>query len=100
MFSSDHNSQSYGKYYSPDQITELFAPSEETVNAVRGWLERAGLAADRVVPSINKQWLQFDASIAELEDLVKAKVSRHILHVERVLKPGQWTGLIDTVSRL
>lgn len=40
---------------------------------MRGWLEAAGIAKDRVSQSVNKQWLQFDASVAELEDLVKAK---------------------------
>ena len=50
-------------------MTELFAPGQETVNAVRSWLESTGIAAERITQSANKQWLQFDASAEEAERL-------------------------------
>lgn len=40
---------------------------------VRAWLESAGISADRISQSVNKQWLQFDADAAEVEKLFRTK---------------------------
>lgn len=53
-----------------EEIHELFAPAEDAVSAVRGWLESAGVAADRISQSVNKQWIQFDADAEEAERLL------------------------------
>ncbi|KAI9717485.1 MAG: hypothetical protein M1828_007185 [Chrysothrix sp. TS-e1954] len=70
---AQHDSPKYGKHYTQEQIHELFQPSAKTVETLRGWLEGAGIAKDRVSQSFNKQWLQFDSSVGELEGLVKAE---------------------------
>lgn len=70
---SDPDSPKYGKYYTADEIHDLFAPSEESVAAVRAWLHESGIAVDRVSQSTNKQWLQFQAEVAEVEELLKTK---------------------------
>nr|POE59080.1 tripeptidyl-peptidase sed1 [Quercus suber] len=70
---SDPESENYGKHWSAEDVHDLFAPSSKTVDAVRSWLEAAGIQAERISQSVNKQWMQFDATTAELEDLVKAK---------------------------
>jgi tripeptidyl-peptidase-1 len=70
---SEHNSQRYGKYYSAEEVVELFSPSFNAVDAVREWLENSGIAADRVTRSVNKQWLQFEAATSELEELLKTE---------------------------
>ena len=62
-------SSNYGKFYTPEQIHEIFAPAPETISAVRSWLESAGIAAERISVSVNKQWLQFDAEAWEAEQL-------------------------------
>lgn len=54
-------------------VHDLFAPSQESVDRVRGWLESSGIAADRISQSVNKQWMQFDADAEELEKLVRAE---------------------------
>nr|POE79437.1 tripeptidyl-peptidase sed1 [Quercus suber] len=70
---SNPESENYGKHWSVEDVHDLFAPSSKSVEAVRGWLETAGIEAKRISQSVNKQWMQFDATVAELEDLVKAK---------------------------
>ncbi|KAK3672756.1 hypothetical protein LTR78_007342 [Recurvomyces mirabilis] len=65
------SSASYGKYLSVEEVTDLFAPSTDTVEAVQSWLEAAGIHASRVSQSVNKQWLQFDAKASEAEELFK-----------------------------
>lgn len=71
---SDPRSSAYGKHYSVEEVHDLFAPSEQSVAAVRAWLEKAGIAEERVSQSINKQWLQFDAPVYEVEDLFKTQM--------------------------
>lgn len=70
---SHPESTSYGKYLSVEEVTDLFAPSKDAVDAVRGWLESAGIHASRVSQSANKQWLQFDAKTSEAEELFRTK---------------------------
>ena len=70
---SNPTSAKYGKHYTVEEVTDLFAPSESRVDAVRNWLVLSGIDADRVSQSVNKQWLQFDAKASEVEDLLKAK---------------------------
>ncbi|WPG97613.1 subtilisin-like protein [Acrodontium crateriforme] len=70
---SNPKSKNYGKYYTTEEIHDMFAPAQDAVDAVRGWLEAAGIEAHRVSQSVNKQWIQFDAKTAEVEELLKAK---------------------------
>lgn len=58
---------------SESQVHDLFAPSQESVDGVRSWLESSGVASDRISQSTNKQWVQFDAAADELETLLQAK---------------------------
>ncbi|KAF2717180.1 subtilisin-like protein [Polychaeton citri CBS 116435] len=67
------DSPSYGRHYTAEQVTDLFAPSADTVQMVKSWLEDAGIAVDRITQSVNKQWLQFDAKTSEVEELLKTK---------------------------
>ena len=73
MIRSNPTSERYGKYYSPQMIHAMFAPHKDTVEAVKEWLHSSGIAEDRVSQSINKQWLQFDATTGEVESLIKAE---------------------------
>jgi tripeptidyl-peptidase-1 len=72
-FSSHPNSPRYGQWYSADEIIELFAPPQKAVDSVRAWLEDAGIAAERISHSANKQWIQFDAKAHEAERLLRTK---------------------------
>lgn len=68
---SDPNSPRYGQYFSVEEVHDLFAPSQETVDQVRTWLESEGISADRISQSSNKQWLQLDLSVVEAETLLR-----------------------------
>ncbi|KAK6088557.1 Pro-kumamolisin [Seiridium cupressi] len=67
---SDPRSSDYGKHMSSDEVIEMFAPSEDTVKAVKEWLVGAGFAAEKISLSANKQWVQFDAHAEEVEELL------------------------------
>lgn len=60
-----------------DEVHNLFAPSQDSVDSVRSWLESAGISPDRISQSTNKQWLQFDAGVDEVEQLLKTEYYRY-----------------------
>ncbi|KZZ95739.1 protease S8 tripeptidyl peptidase I (cln2) [Ascosphaera apis ARSEF 7405] len=70
---SDPSSSKYGKHLSKDEVDNLFAPSQETVNVIRNWLEESGIAGHRIEQSANKQWLQFNATSDELGSLLNTQ---------------------------
>ncbi|KAK3075448.1 hypothetical protein LTR53_001233 [Teratosphaeriaceae sp. CCFEE 6253] len=67
---SNHASPKYGKYYSAEDVIDIFAPAKASVSAVQSWLASAGVDATL---SVNKQWLQFDAKTSEVEELLKTE---------------------------
>jgi tripeptidyl-peptidase I len=70
---SHPDSSRYGKHLSAEEVTDLFAPSKDAVDAVQAWLEAAGVHASRISHSMNKQWLQFDAKTSEVEELLQTR---------------------------
>lgn len=81
---SDPASPMYGKPYTMEQIHSLFAPHNDSVSTVTDWLKSANIASERISQSVNKQWLQFDASVEELEGLVNSSY-----HLYEHLQTGQ-----------
>lgn len=67
--SSNPSSPRYGQHLSAEEVIELTAPRRSTVDAVIAWLEDAGIQG--VSHSVNKQWIQFDTAVENLEDLLK-----------------------------
>lgn len=66
-------SSRYGQHYTPEQVHNIFAPAEESVNAVNQWLEDEGVVRDRVSQSANKQWLQFNSPVREIETILRTE---------------------------
>ncbi|PWN44753.1 subtilisin-like protein [Ceraceosorus guamensis] len=71
---SDPNSEQYGKHWTPEQVHEHFAPSDETVNVVKSWLQSHGsIDASRIRQSASKGWLELHVSVAEAERLLNTE---------------------------
>ncbi|KAI3109328.1 hypothetical protein CBS147333_5650 [Penicillium roqueforti] len=77
MAVSDPSSPKYGQYWTAEEVHGLFAPSKDSVESVRHWLEASGIHESRIVHSDNKGWLAFDAYAHEVEDLFKAEFYEH-----------------------
>lgn len=43
------------------------------MDAVTDWLINSGISPRKISQSVNKQWIQFDATTAEAEKLLKTK---------------------------
>ncbi|KAI1760631.1 subtilisin-like protein [Hypoxylon sp. FL1150] len=69
---SDPESRNYGKHLSAEEVVEFFAPAEASLNAIKDWLVEAGISSDAISQSSNKQWVQFDAPVSQVEDLLMA----------------------------
>ncbi|KIJ65943.1 hypothetical protein HYDPIDRAFT_166913 [Hydnomerulius pinastri MD-312] len=67
---SHPNSPNYGKHWTAGQVAAKFAPSQESVDAVRDWLLDSGIEAHRVKVSPSKGWLEFQSTVQEAEDLL------------------------------
>ncbi|TGO32531.1 hypothetical protein BHYA_0309g00090 [Botrytis hyacinthi] len=74
---SDPDSANYGKYWSPKEVHDKFAPPEETLKSVKAWLASSGIHHSRISHYENKGWLAFDASVEEAERLLNAEFHEH-----------------------
>ena len=63
-------SASYGKHFSPEDVVDIFAPSDETVARVTEWLVDAGIARERLRMSASRGWIELNATVAEAETLL------------------------------
>ena len=63
-------SSNYGKHLSKEEVVELFAPTQERVETVTSWLKSSLGGNRKITLASNKQWIQLDATIAELQDLL------------------------------
>ncbi|KAE8352214.1 peptidase S8/S53 domain-containing protein [Aspergillus coremiiformis] len=66
---SDSVSPNYGKFWTPEQVASTFAPSNETVAAVRKWLNGAGVENSRLSQTKHSGWIAFNATAQEVEGL-------------------------------
>lgn len=68
---SEHDSPNFGKHYTAEEVTEMFAPAKETVDGVIEWLQAEGI--QNVTHSVNKQWLAFDANVKTANEVFATK---------------------------
>ncbi|KAK8117373.1 uncharacterized protein PG998_005654 [Apiospora kogelbergensis] len=70
---SNPQSANYGKHMSSTEVIDFFAPQQSSANTVVDWVVASGIPRGRVSQSANKQWIQFDATTAEAENLLYAE---------------------------
>jgi tripeptidyl-peptidase-1 len=73
MSVSHPESPKYAQHFTPIEVVDTFAPSEETISAVTNWLIVSGLSRDRLRLSPNKGWIHLNASTSEVENLLNAE---------------------------
>ena len=70
---SSPDSAKYGQHWTAKQVAEAFAPSEEAVTTVKSWLTSSGIHSTRIKQSQSLNWLEFEATVDEAEELFKTK---------------------------
>ncbi|KAI3577767.1 peptidase S8/S53 domain-containing protein [Fusarium oxysporum f. sp. albedinis] len=71
---SHPSSPGYGKHYSRQDIVELFAPSNDTVETVRSWILRHGGSS---ALSRDRGWLHANMSVVEAESMLNASYYKY-----------------------
>ncbi|KAK0855543.1 hypothetical protein LTS02_011011 [Friedmanniomyces endolithicus] len=75
---SHPQSGKFGKHWTQDEIIEAFQPASDSVDAVMDWISKtASIPKQRITHTDNKAWLAFDASVADLESLLRTEYHEH-----------------------
>ncbi|KAG6001526.1 hypothetical protein E4U21_004117 [Claviceps maximensis] len=69
---SDPDSPKYGQYYKREQVNDLFAPKQSTIDGVKNWLVKSGIPTQDITLSNSRGWIMFESSVEKLQSLVKA----------------------------
>ncbi|KAJ6624427.1 subtilisin-like protein [Mycena sp. CBHHK59/15] len=70
MSVADPESPTYGQHWSPEKVVDVFAPSDETIAAVKNWLADSGFSPERLRLSSSRGWIKVDATAEEVENLL------------------------------
>ncbi|KAM3429371.1 hypothetical protein NHJ13734_008196 [Beauveria thailandica] len=70
---SDPDSPKFGQHLSPDEITNLFASSNETIDSVRQWLIASGVPSGSIQISPSRTWIHFNTTVGELGQLLQTQ---------------------------
>ena len=73
MSVSHPGSPKYAQHFTPMEVVDIFAPSEETISAVTNWLVDSGFSRDRLRLTNNKGWIHVNASSSEVENLLNTE---------------------------
>ena len=65
------------KHWTAKQVAEMFAPSQESYDAVTVWLKSSGIAPERIQKSQSMGWVTFEATVDEAENLLKTEYHLH-----------------------
>jgi tripeptidyl-peptidase-1 len=65
----------------------MYAPSEETLQAVRAWLLSSGIEEERIIHSNNKGWIAMDIPAWRAEELLQTVYHEHI-HLTGAVRIG------------
>ncbi|OAA73958.1 Peptidase S53, propeptide [Cordyceps fumosorosea ARSEF 2679] len=78
---ADPDSPTYGRHYTQQQVADTFAPTQESIDAVRQWLVSAGIPDRNVQLSQNRGFLDFETTVGGLEALLQT--SYHVYEDKR-----------------
>lgn len=71
--SADPDSPKYGQHYTQQEVIDLFAPEDNTVEAVESWLIKEGIPASSITATKSKGWLDFVTTSGELDRLLQGQ---------------------------
>lgn len=74
---SDPHSPDYGKHWTAEEIHDKFAPSDETIEAVKAWLISFGIGDNDIKESTSRGWLGVDIPAADAERMFETEYYEH-----------------------
>jgi tripeptidyl-peptidase-1 len=70
---SHPSSQHYGKHWTAGDVAAKFAPSRDSINAVRSWLLESGIRPESVRMSPSNGWLEVTVGVEAAEALLQTE---------------------------
>ncbi|KAI1826760.1 peptidase S8/S53 domain-containing protein [Xylaria intraflava] len=71
-------SENFGRFWTPEQVIETFAPSQEAVSDTVQWLLQMGVPSNRIAPSAGRNWIKVvNSTVAEAEKLLDTTYSTY-----------------------
>ncbi|KAM3549366.1 hypothetical protein ARSEF4850_008891 [Beauveria asiatica] len=103
---SDPESPKYGQHFTKQEVIDLFAPADSTVDAVKKWLVKSGISASSITTSNSKGFLDFVTTSGELNRLLQGnyKIYNHVngkssqIMSENYTIPGAVSSHIDFIA--
>ncbi|KAI1432579.1 peptidase S8/S53 domain-containing protein [Xylaria sp. CBS 124048] len=102
---SHPDSENFGKFWTPEQVIDAFAPSAEALADTTKWLLQMGVTQDRIAPSAGRNWLKVNSTVAEAEKLLKTTYNVYqndegtvLIACESYAVPSNVQSYIDFVS--
>lgn len=74
---SHPNSARYGKHFSAEEVAEMFAPAQESIDTVKNWLMGFGFGEKDITHYTNKNWLAIDMPASKAEELFATEYHEH-----------------------
>ncbi|KAF2159582.1 hypothetical protein M409DRAFT_29901 [Zasmidium cellare ATCC 36951] len=71
---SHPDSEQYGKHLSAEEVNDLFAPSQHSIESVRDWLIQSGINETAIAHSDNRGWIAADVPAGIAEDIFRAQL--------------------------
>lgn len=71
-FRSDPTSSRFGAHLSQEQVIDYFKPKRDTIDSVGTWIEKT-IKPGRIRLPHHKQWMGFDTSVSNLEQILHTK---------------------------
>lgn len=69
MAISHPDSSQFGKHWSPQQVSDFFRPSQETVAVIKDWLSEAGFDPSNFKVANGGHWIEVDSTIDQAEEV-------------------------------
>ncbi|CAF0805613.1 unnamed protein product [Adineta steineri] len=102
---SDPTSPNYGRYLTPAQVADMFAPKQETITCVRQWLEDFGIKPNQINLSASNGWLHFNITVRNAQRLLKTKYysyrhksGKYLVATEEYSVPSMVQKCIDFIT--
>lgn len=104
---SHPDSPNYSKHWSPAQVSEIFRPSNTSIEIVHQWLTEQGIHHSRVRLSTSGGWIAAEVTVQEAEHLLDTKYyeyehadsgSKHIACEKAYHLPGHISKHVDLIT--
>jgi tripeptidyl-peptidase-1 len=63
-------SATYGQHLSPQQVIDLFAPSDDAIKETEQWLLSEGVKSDQITLTTGRNWIKVSTTVGKAESLL------------------------------